>query len=191
MQTVLPSEFKRGMVILLEGAPQVVEDFHASGTARTKHKLHVRLRNLKNGRLSDRVFAESERVTVADLEQHRVTFSFKQGDAYVFLDTQTFEEFDLTAEQIGERKWFLIEDAEYRALLLDGKLLDIVLPPTVALTVTDTGPAQKGGSDAAWKEAGLETGLQVMVPLFIEKGDRIRVDTTERKYAGKETAERK
>jgi elongation factor P len=191
MQTVLPSEFKRGMVIMLEGAPQVIEDSHTTGTAQTKHKLHVRLRNLRSSRLSDRVFAENERTAVAELEQRRVTFSYKQGDTYAFLDAQTFDEFDLTAEQVGERRWFLKEEAECRALLLDGKLLDIVLPPTITLAVADTGPAQKGGSDAAWKEARLETGFALMVPLFIGKGDRIRVDTSERKYAGKDAGDRK
>jgi translation elongation factor P/translation initiation factor 5A len=98
MQTILPSEFKRQMVLMLDSGPHVIEDLHTSGTAQTKHKLHTRLRHLTTGRLIDRVFAESERVPVAPLE----------------------------------------------------------------------------------------TGLQVMVPLFIANGDSIRVDTAGKKYLGKE-----
>lgn len=178
------------MVLLLDGTPHIIEDFHLTGTAQSKHKLHTRLRHLKSGRIVERVFAENERVPVAELETRRVTYSYQQGDLHAFLDAETFEEFDLTAEQIGERRWFLKENQEYKALLLDGKLLDIVFPPQVPLQVVETAPPIRGGSDAAWKAAKLETGLEIQVPLFIAPGEIIRVDTTTRKYAGKESAEK-
>ncbi len=185
MQTVLPTEFKRAMVLMLDNAPHVLEDFHASGTAQTRHKLHARLRNLKTGRLTERTFVENERVTVAQLETRIVQFSYKQGDTYAFLDTQSFEELDLSAEQVGPRHWFFKENEEYKALFLEGRLLDLVLPPQIPLQVVETAPPVRGGSDSAWKEARLETGLDIMVPLFIAKGELIRVDTHDRKYAGK------
>jgi elongation factor P len=185
MQTVLPEEFKRGMLLLLDNMPHYLEDFHTSGTAQTRHKLHVRLRNLKTGRLVDRTFAENERVPVGQLEHRLVQFSYKQGDTYAFLDTKTFEEVNLSTEQAGDRRWFFKENEEYKALFLEGNLIDIVLPPQVTLLVADTAPPSRGGSDTAWKEATLETGLELMVPLFIAKGEMIRVDTQERKYAGK------
>ena len=187
MQTVLPAEFKRGMLLILDSAPHFLEDFHSSGTAQTRHKLHVRLRNLKTGRVTDRTFAENERVPAAQLEHRMVQFSYKQGDAYAFLDTRSFDELNLSAEQVGDRRWFLKENEEYKALFLEGKLLDIVLPPQVPLQVVETAPPIRGGSDSAWKQARLETGLEIMVPLFIAKGETIRVDTHERKYAGKAT----
>ena len=185
MQTVLPAEFKRGMLLLLDNMPHFLDDFHTSGTAQTRHKLHVRLRNLKTGRVTDRTFADNERVAVAQLDHRTVQFSYKQGDTYTFLDTGSFEELTLSAEQVGERRWFLKENEEYKALFLEGQLLDIVLPPQVALEVVETAPPIRGGSDSAWKEAKLETGLEIMVPLFIAKGERVRVDTQEQKYAGK------
>ncbi len=185
MQTILPAEFRRTMVLMLDNAPHVLEDFRASGTAQTKHKLHARLRNLKTGRVIDRTFAENERVPVAQLDTRTVQFSFKQGDTYAFLDTQTFEELDLSSQQVGDRHWFLKENEEYKATFLEGNLLDIVLPPQIPLKVIETAPPIRGGSDSAWKEARLETDLQIMVPLFIATGETIRVDTHERKYAGK------
>jgi elongation factor P len=187
METVLASEFKRGMVLLLNGSPHLIEELHATGTAQFKQKLHVRLRHLQSGRVFDRTFADNERVTVADLDQRRVQFSYREGDSYVFLDAETFEPLELSAAQVGERKWFLKENEEYRALFLDGKLLDIQLPGQVVLRVVETGPAQRGGSDATWKPAKLETGFELMVPLFIETGEAIRVDTVERTYAGRES----
>jgi elongation factor P len=189
MQTILPSEFKRQMVLMLDGSPHVVEDMHTSGTAQTRHKLHTRLRHLTTGRLIDRVFAENERVPVAPLETRRVTYSYAKADMQVFIDIQTFDEFEFSNEQLGERRSFLKENEEYKALLLDGRLLDIVLPPQIALKVVDTAPPSRGGLASSWKEAKLETGLQVMVPLFIANGDIIRVDTAEKKYLGKDTSE--
>jgi len=191
METILPSEFKRGMVLLLGGAPLVLEDFHVSGTAQTKHKLHARLRHLKSGRLTDHTFTESERVPVAEVQYRRVQFSYHQGEEFVFSDVETYEELTLTAEQVGDRRWFIKENEEYRALLLDGRLVDIVLPPAVTLEVVDTAPPIRGGSDATWKPARLETGLEVMVPLFIAPGEKIRVDTVQRKYIGRESEGKK
>jgi elongation factor P len=188
METVLPTEFKRMMVLMLEGAPYIIEDSHLSGTAQTKHKLHTRLRHLKTGHIMDRVFAENERVPVAHLETRRVTYSYSQDDRRVFLDAETFDELDLHVERLGERRWFLKENEEYKAMFLDGALLDIVLPPQVPLQVLDTAPPVRSGSDTAWKAAKLETGLEIMVPLFITKGETIRVDTATRKYAGKQTS---
>ena len=188
MQTVLPSEFKRLMVLLLEGVPQVIEDFHTSGTAQTRHKLHARLRQLKTGHVTERVFAENERVPVASLETRRVTYSYTQGGTHVFLDAESFDELDLTDEQLGDRRAFLKENEEYKAMLLEDKLLDIVLPPQVPLKVVNTAPPVRGGSDATWKAARLETGIEVMVPLFIASGETIRVDTATRKYVGRENA---
>jgi elongation factor P len=190
METVLPTEFKRMMVLMLEGAPYVIEDSHQSGTAQTKHKLHTRLRHLKTGHIIDRVFAENERVPVAHLETRRVSYSYSQTDLHVFLDAATFDELDLNDERLGERRWFLKENEEYKAMFLDGALLDIVLPPQVPLQVLETAPPVRGGSDTAWKPAKLETGLEIMVPLFIAKGETIRVDTASKKYAGKQLHEK-
>ncbi len=191
MQTVLTSELKRGMVLLLDGAPQVLEELHVSGTAQTRHKLHARLRHLKTGRLGEHTFAEGERVPVADVQHRRVRFSYHDGKDYVFSDVESFDEMTLSAELVGERRWFIKEEVEYRALLLDGRLVDIVLPPAVTLEVVATDPPVSGGSDATWKPAKLDTGLEIMVPLFIAPGEKIRVDTTDRKYTGRESEGKK
>ncbi len=190
MQTVLPSEFKRLMVLMLDGSPHVIEDMHTSGTAQTRHKLHTRLRHLTTGHVIERVFSENERVAVAPLETRRATYSYAQGGMQVFIDVETYDEFELSNEQIGERRWFLKENEEYKALVLDGRLLDIVFPPQVPLKVVDTAPPVRGGVDSAWKEAKLETGLTIMVPLFIARGETIRVDTAAKKYAGREASDK-
>jgi elongation factor P len=190
METILPSEFKRMMVLMLEGAPHVIEDMHTSGTAQTRHKLHARLRHLTTGHIVERVFAENERVPVAPLETRRVNFSYTRGETHVFIDAETFDEFEFSNERLGDRRWFLKENEEYKALLLDGRLLDIVVPAQIPLTVVDTATPARGGADSAWKEAKLETGLQIMVPLFIAKGETVRVDTATKKYTGRDASEK-
>jgi elongation factor P len=189
MQTVLPSEFKKLMVLMLDSGPHVVEEFHVSGTAQTRHKLHTRLRQLKTGHTIERVFADNERVPVVPLETRRVTYSYTHGGSHHFLDAQTFDELEFSDEQMGDRRGFLKENEEYKALIIEGRLLDIVLPPLIPLKVVETiTPVRGGSSDSNWKEAKLETGLLIMVPLFIAKGETIRVDTAAKKYAGKESA---
>ncbi len=176
------------MVLMLGGMPHVIEDLHISGTAQTRHRLHTRLRQIKTGHVIERVFAENERVAVAPMETRRASYSFSKGGMHVFLDVESYDELNLSDEQLGDRRSFLKENEEYKALLLEGKLLDIVLPPQIPLMVVITAPPVSGGSDANWKEAKLETGLEVMVPLFIAPGETIRVDTATRKYAGREGA---
>ena len=185
MQTALPADFRRGLVLLLDGVPHVVEELHVSGTAKTKHKLHVQLRNLQNGHVFERTFPDNERVPTAELEHRRVSFSYVQGGDFVFLDAETFEELTLTAEQIGDRRPFLKENEEYRAVLLEGRLLDIVLPDVIPLAVAETAPPQHGGGDSAWKPARLEGGLEIQVPLFVASGETLLVDVKTRKYVGK------
>jgi len=140
---------------------------------------------------TDHTFPEGERLPVADVQHRRVQFSYPDGQDCVFSDVESFEELTLSAEQIGDRRCFIKENEEYRALLLDGRLLDIVLPPNVTFEVVDTAPPSSGGSDATWKPARLDAGLEIMVPLFIAPGEKIHVDTTERKYAGRENEGKK
>ncbi len=187
MHTVFTTELKRGMVVILEGMPYILEDFHLAGTAQTRHKFHCKLRNLKTGRILEHVFNENEHINLAELVYRRVVFGYKNGEDYIFTDCETYDEYTLTKEQVGDRRWFIKEDIEYKAVLLDGKLIDITIPPAIPLKIVDTAPAVRGGSDSTWKPAVLETGIEIMVPLFIGKNEVVKVDTATRKYVGKET----
>ena len=185
MQTALPADFRRGLVLLLDGVPHVVEELHVSGTAKTKHKLHVQVRNLHNGHVFERIFPDNERVPTTELEYRRASYSYAKDNVYAFLDAETFEELSLTGEQLGDRRHFLKENEEYRTVVLEGRLLDIVLPDVMTLQVLETAPTQHGGGDSAWKPATMEGGLEILVPLFVAPGEKLLVDTKTRKYAGK------
>ena len=134
------------MVLMLDGAPQMVEEFHVSGTAQTKHKMHVRLRHLKTGRITEQTLPDGERLPIADVQHRRVQLSYADGKDFVFSEVESFEELTLSAERVGDRRYFIKENVEYRALLLDGRLLDIELPANVTFEVVETAPPVSGGS---------------------------------------------
>jgi len=187
MQTLLPEELKPGMVLMLDNTPHRVEDSYVTGSAKTQHKTHFKVRNLTTGHVSEPILPQSVRIPVVDAQHRNIQFSYKNGDEFVFTDSRTYDEFTLSAVQLGERQGFITEEQEYRAVLLDGKIVDIVLPDHVALKVVDTTPPQRRAMTSALKTAKLQGGLEVLVPLFIGNGDVIQVDTTTRRYVGKES----
>ena len=145
----------------------------------------MQLRNLQNGHVFERTFPDNERVPTAELEYRRASYSYAKDNVFTFLDAETFEELALTGGQLGDRRHFLKENEEYRTVVLEGRLLDIVLPDVMTLKVKETAPAQHGGGDSAWKPARLEGGLEIQVPLFIAPGETLLVDVKTHKYAGK------
>ena len=187
MQTFLPDELTAGMVLMLESIPHRVEESYVSGSAKTRHKTHFKIRNLTSGHVSEHTFPDNGRIPVADVEHRNIQLSYKNGDEFVFTDSRTFDEFTLPASLLGERQWFLAGDQEYKAVLIDNKLVDIILPDHVVLKVADTAAPQRKGQSSSFKTARMEGGLEVMVPLFIGNGDLIEVDTSTRRYIGKES----
>ena len=177
------------MVLLLEGTPQILEEFRTAarrmpGTSSMRGAAILRPAGWAV------TISEGERVPVGDVQHRRVQFSYRDGRDFVFFDVESFDELILSAERIGERHWFIKENVEYRALLLEGRLLDIVMPPAAALEIVDTTPPVRGGSDATGKPAKLDTGLEIMVQLFIAPGEKVRVDTATHKYTGHESVRR-
>lgn len=113
--------------------------------------------------------------------------TYKEGDEYVFMDMETYEEGRLTAQQIGDKVKYLKEGMEANVVRWNEQVLDVELPNSVVLEVTETDPGVKGDTATGGsKPAKLETGATVMVPLFIAQGERIRIDTREDKYLGRE-----
>ena len=185
MQTILPSQLRRGLIVILDGAPHAVDEVTVAGTGQSKHRVHARFRNLRNGKLTEHGFLDNEHLSVVEQEIRPVMFSYKEGDAFVFLDSESYEERKLSAEQIGERRWFLKENGEYKAVLLEGVLLDVQVADHVDMKVVETAPPQRAAQQSTYKPAKLEGGLEIMVPLFIAPGEVVRVETHTRKYGGK------
>lgn len=150
--------------------------------------LYLKLRNLKTGSITDVRFKPDDKVEQAYLDTKEMQYSYKDGDSYVFMDTETYEQFPLPEAFVGDRILYLKENDMVKITIYEGKALDFEPPATVELTVTETEPALKGATAAAqYKPAKVETGLEVTVPPFINIGDVIKIDTTDGKYLGRVT----
>ncbi len=161
---------------------QVLEFAHIKlgrGTAVVRTKL----RNLTTGAVTEETFRPEEKFGRARIERSEVQYLYRDGDAYVVMDTSTYEQTPLTPEQIGDGTRWLKENATLTLLSYEGRILGVELPITVELEVRETEPGFKGDTaNAASKPATLETGAVVDVPLFVNQGDRVRVDTRTARY---------
>ncbi len=180
------NNIKNGMTLVIEGGLfQVVEFLHVKpgkGSAFMKTKL----RNLRTGAILERTFNTNIKFEEAKINRSKVQYLYEAGGMYYFMDTQTYEQFELNENQIGEDKKFLLENMEVDIAQFEGELLGITFPEKMVFTVVKTEPAVRGGTQtSATKDAYIETGLLVKVPLFIEQGEKIIVSTQDGKYVSR------
>jgi elongation factor P len=174
------TEISRGDILQINGDPwQVSEVSSQTPSARgASMMVKAKLRNLRTGQGLQKSWRGGETVDSAEVETRGVQFLYAQGDTHVFMDLQSFDQISLEAEQVGEARSYLLENQELRAVSFGQRVIALELPLTVDLRVVDTAPALKGATaQAQLKPAVVETGLTVMVPSYVETGERVRVDT--------------
>jgi elongation factor P len=175
------SQLKRGVCIVYKGAPMtVVSATSSTPTARGGNTItKAKLRNLETGQLLSESIRGGEKFEEVDLEQHPCTYLYSDGTSWHFMDGETYEQFSLTADELGDDVGYLKDGLEgIRAMLIEGRVINITLPMTVDLLVVETDPAIKGATATAqMKAAKLETGLSIQVPPYLEGGELVRVDT--------------
>lgn len=177
------SQFRKGLKIEIENAPHAIIDFQHVKPGKGGAFVRTKLRNLLSGSVIDRTFNSGEKFEKSDLVQRKMQFLYADGDDYHFMDTETFDQQFLGADVLGDAVKWLKESMEVDALVYEGKVIDIELPTTTDLEVTDCPPAFKGDTAAgSGKPATVETGAVVTVPYFIEVGQVIRIDTRTGKY---------
>ena len=180
------SEIKNGLTLLIEGnIYQVVEFLHVK-PGKGAAILKTKLKNLRTSNTLDRTFNANTKFETAMITKRNVQYSYNAGGTYSFMDMETYETYDLTEDQVGYNKNFLVEGMEVIIVMYESELLGLNLPDKVELTVTQTDPAVRGNTvNNALKDAYVETGLMVKVPLFIEEGERIIVSTIDGKYSSR------
>lgn len=145
--------------------------------------VQAKIRNLRTGGMIEYRFRSDDRIERAVLDETEMEFLYRDGEAYYFMNTETYEQTHLTADALGDAVQYLIPNLRIKVEFYDGKPVSVELPQTVDLEITDTEPGIKGASVSnVTKSATMETGLVVQVPPFIEKGEKIRVETSEGKY---------
>jgi elongation factor P len=172
------AEFKRGLKIELDGTPFIIVDFQHVKPGKGGAFVRTKLKNLLNGRVVDQTFRSGEKVEKPDLMERNMQFLYREGDRYCMMDNETYEQIMLTEDQVGEARLFLIENMNVDVLFFNQEPIALELPTFVELEVAQTEPGVKGDTAAGGsKPATLESGATVQVPLFINEGDRLKVDT--------------
>jgi elongation factor P len=179
---------KRGMLIRHQNHVYSVTDFQERRTGKQRPTVHVSLRDVRDGHPVDRTLAELEPIEEVPHAIRSMQYLYAKGDQRVFMDSETFEEHELSPTQLHGYEPFLKEGDEYRVTIVDGRPLTLDMPEVIRLQVTETAAPSHavGGTSNVLKEATLENDLEMRVPLFIKIGDMIRVDTRSKSYVGKE-----
>lgn len=175
------SSFKKGVCIQFKGAPMIIVDVtFSTPTARGANTIaKTKLRNLITGQLISESIRSGEKFPEVDRETKDVQFLYADGTSWHFMDQESFEQFELSGEVLGDKTGYLVDGIEgVRSVIVEGQLVSIELPNTVELNVTEADPAIKGATaQAQLKKAVLETGLEVQVPSYVEAGQRVKIDT--------------
>lgn len=187
MATCSTNAFKTGLKLLLGGEPYVIlsTEFVKPGKGQAFNR--VRLRNLRNERVLDRTFRSGEVVELAEVVELELQYLYQDNDNWVFMDTENYEQYSADTKALGTSSKWLVEQASCQATLWNGRILTVTLPNSVTLEVSKSDPGIRGDTvSGGSKEAVVETGATVRVPLFIEPGERIRIDTRTGEYLGRE-----
>ena len=181
------NDFRTGVTVELDGSVWRVVEFLHVKPGKGSAFVRTKLKNVQTGNTVEKTFRAGETVPQANLEKRTMQHTYKDGDEYVFMDMETYEETRLNEDNLGNRTNFLKEEMEVNVIFWDEKVLEIELPTSVVLEITDTDPGVKGDTaTGGTKPATVETGAQVMVPLFISIGEKIKVDTRDGSYLGRE-----
>lgn len=172
------SDFKKGLAILYQGVPCLIIDCEHHKPGKGAAVVRTRLRNLLTGVTSDPTFRSGDKVPKPDLEDRTGQFLFESEGSYHFMDPTTFDQYQVDAAIIDDKKNFMMENMEVSLLFFEGKVISIDIPNHVVLTIVRCDPAVRGDTvSGATKPATLSTGYVCHVPLFVNEGEKIRIDT--------------
>jgi elongation factor P len=176
-------ELRKGIAIELDGELWQILDYHHIKMGRGSAQVRIKLRNVKRGQTVERSFQAGEKWPRAILEKRPVQFLYRDGDDYHFMENDSYEQFSLTGEQLGDVTDYLIEGMSLDRTTYEGETIGVELPLSVELRVVETEPGFAGDTQSgARKPATTESGLVVSVPIFVEEGDVIKVDTRTGEY---------
>jgi elongation factor P len=172
------AEFKKGLKIEIDGVPYIIVDFQHVKPGKGGAFVRTKLKSLLSGRVLDQTFRSGEKVKRPDLVERGMQYLYREGDSFCMMDNETYEQMMLTQEQVGEARLYLTENLDVKILFFNQQPVGVELPLFVELEVAQTEPGVKGDTAAGGtKPATLESGVTIQVPLFINEGDRLRVDT--------------
>jgi elongation factor P len=179
---VSTADFKKGLRIQLDGKPYAIVDFQHVKPGKGGAFVRTKIKHMRDGRVIDHTFRAGEKVELVDFEDKHMQFLYRD-ERYHFMDTETYEQISLSADEVGEARNFLKENTEVEMLFIDGSPATVELPNFMELAVVETEPGVRGDTASGGsKLARLETGASLQVPLFLNVGDVVKVDTRSGEY---------
>ena len=182
----IPHNLRKGVIIQIEGKPYLVLEYWESRTGQRRPTLHVRVKDVKAGKVLEKSIDDGSPVDVMDSQVRVLQYLYADHSAFHFMDVRTYDQIDLPPDVVGDNKVFLLEETEYKVLFLDDQPILVELPPMVVLEVVETPPSAGTASGNTNKAARMSNGIEVQVPRFVKVGDRLRVSTDTREYLGKD-----
>jgi len=180
------TDFRKNLKIEIDGEPYAIVDFQHVKPGKGNAFVRTKIKSLVTGRVLDKTYRSGDKVDKPDLEATDAQYLYCDGDHYHFMNTKTYEQFPISKEKMGGAESFLKEETVVELLIHNGQPLSIELPNFVELAVTESEPGIKGDTaSGAQKPVTLETGFQVNVPLFIDTGDILKIDTRTGSYSEK------
>ncbi|MCW2911218.1 MAG: translation elongation factor [Actinomycetia bacterium] len=180
------NDLKNGMTLNIDGQLWNVVDFQHVKPGKGGAFVRTRLKNIMSGKVVDRTFNAGVKVDVANVDRREMQYLYREGDDFVFMDTQDYDQPHIPRQTVGGAADYLLEEQTATVAFNDGNPLYVELPASVELTVSQTDPGVQGDrSTGGTKPATLETGAQIQVPLFITTGERVKVDTRTGGYLGR------
>ena len=177
------TDFKNGVILRRKENLWKIVEFQHVKPGKGAAFVRTKLKNIRTGQVVDETFRAGEKVELVRVESHSYNFSYSDGDDYYFMDNETFEQIPLQKSSLDDILDFLIENTKVDILFDGDTALEVKIPDHMNFVVAKTEPGEKGNTaQGATKPAVLETGLIIQVPLFIKEGEKIRIDTKEKKY---------
>ncbi len=183
MASLSITNLKKGVIFQMDGVPYIVLDYNQKVMGRGGSIVNVRIKSLIDGKVLDKTFKGNEQLDTADVSKQNVQYLYNDGTTYFFMNEETFEQFEIPSDLVGDSSGYLKEGDKVVLQTFDGRPISVELPKNVFLTVTYTEDAVKGDTSGnIQKDATLETGITVKVPAFIKQGDVISVSTEDGSY---------
>lgn len=186
MAQVSTNEFKPGLKVEIENEPYTIiaNEFVKPGKGQPFNR--VKLKHLLTGRVVEKTFRSGDKVDLADVEEIRMRLLYRQGEEFVFMDEKTYEQHTVPANVVKDNAQWCMDDVEYEIIFYKGNPIDLIAPTFMEMTITETAPGLRGDSSGrVLKPAITETGAKIQVPIFIEEGEKIKVDTRTGEYVSR------
>lgn len=187
MAQISTNEFRGGVKVEMEGQPYTIisNEFVKPGKGQSFNR--VRLKHLLSGRVIERTFKSGDKLELADVIETEMRMLYKENDGAVFMDEQSFEQVKIPMENMGDNVQWLLEDLMYEILIYKGEPVAVEPPTFLELRITETSPGIRGdtASGRVMKPAVVETGAKIQVPIFVEEGEKIKIDTRTGEYVSR------